>query len=95
MTAHAMVAAPDEWVVEVNECRVLATRAGSAWWVLYRLRMDFRITDVKVSLGGNLAHVACEDEGEARWLAASMVDDHGLPAKAVKAKRVKASERAA
>jgi hypothetical protein len=83
------------WVVEVNECRVFATRAGSAWWSLYRLHMDFRMTDIVVSLGGNLVHVACDDEDEARWLASSMVDNHGLPPKAVKAKRVAVSERAA
>lgn len=76
------------WVVEVNECRVFGTRWGSDWWGLYRLRMDFRMTDIVVSLGGNLVHVACDDEDEARWLATSMVADHGLPKSAVKPKKI-------
>ena len=72
-------------VVEVNECKVFATSSGAAWWTAFRQRFDpiGRITDVKVSIGGNLCHVACDDREHADWLAASMVEK-GVPASAIK-----------
>ena len=76
------------FVVEINECAVLATRNGSAWWIAFRHRYDptGRIEDVDVSLGGNRVHVAVDDREHAEWLIGHMVGQ-GIPASAVKAKK--------
>lgn len=78
------------WVVEVSECRVLATARGAAWWSLFRLRMEpaGRITVITPSLGGDLVHVACDDQEHARWLAGHMHEHAGIPASTAKARAV-------
>ncbi|MGI5185471.1 hypothetical protein ACQEVZ_55435 [Dactylosporangium sp. CA-152071] len=75
-------------VVEVNEVLVFATRRGSDWWVWFLIahRNTGRITDVAVSLGGAICHVACDSREDAQWLATAMVEEHGLPKAAVKAR---------
>lgn len=74
------------YVVEVNEAKVSATTQGSAWWQMFRKRFDpvGRITDRNVSPVGGYASVACDSEGDARWLAEHMVDVGGLPSTAVR-----------
>ncbi len=74
------------WVVEVNEVKVFATGRGADWWTTFLLaahRTTNRVTEVIVTLGGALCHVACDSRDEATWLAATMVE-HGLPRSAVK-----------
>jgi hypothetical protein len=96
--AGSVVTAPDSTepepadlvrhVVEVNEIRVFATRRGADWWAWFLLayRSTDRITVVAVSLGGAICHVACDSRDHAVWLATSMVDQHGLPKSAVRAR---------
>ena len=75
-------------VVEVNEVKVFATGRGSDWWAWFLMahRNTGRITEVAVSLGGAICHVACDSLADAQWLATSMVEQHGLPKSAVKAR---------
>jgi hypothetical protein len=82
------------YVVEVNECKVFATGSGTNWWEMYRHRMEFRMTDVQVSLGGNLVHVACETAEDAAECAEMLVE-RGLPASAIRTRKIKDSEVAA
>ena len=79
-----------DWVVEVNEGVVEATRQGVAWWHAFSLRFQHtdRIRYAKEPcIVGGVCEVACEDQADAEWLAAQMVDEHGLPRTAVRAKR--------
>ena len=73
-------------VVEVNEVQVFATGRGADWWTTFLLayRTTSRITIVDICLGGAICHVACDSRDDAVWLAATMVDEHGLPKSAVK-----------
>lgn len=83
------MARPKLWVVEVNECQVFATSQGAAWWSLFLLSSHAdRITPVKVSLGGDIVHVACDDKEHAHWLARHMHERAGIPASAARAKAV-------
>ena len=76
------------FVVEVNECKVLATRSGAEWWIAFRKRFDdIRITDVAVTLGGNVCHVAADSREDADWLVDCMAAN-GMPASALNVKRV-------
>lgn len=79
-----------DYVVEVNECKVFATASGARWWEMFRIRFKDtdRITDVKVSLGGNLCHVAAGSREDADWLVDSMAAQ-GLPASALRVLAVK------
>jgi hypothetical protein len=67
---------------------VLATGPGADWWAWFLMahRTTGRITEVAVCLGGAICHVACDSREHATWLATSMVDQHGLPKSAVKAR---------
>lgn len=71
--------------VRVNEAALLATGLGVDWWLTFRQRMEStgRITDTTISIFGNICHVTCDSAEEARRLATSMVEDHGLPKRAV------------
>jgi hypothetical protein len=73
-------------VVEVNEVVVFATGRGAGRWATFLLahRSTDRISEVDVSLGGAICHVACDRKDDAEWLARSMVEQHGLPKSAVK-----------
>lgn len=73
--------------VEVNECRVFATRLGSEWWAEFRRRFHRtgRITTLIASPAGELVSVACDDQPHARWLADQMTTK-GIPETAVKVK---------
>ncbi len=75
------------YLIEVNEAKVFATTQGTEWWAAFRQRFDAtRITDVTVSLGGNLCHVVADSRGDADWLAEHMVD-MGMPESAVRVRR--------
>ncbi|TCO57169.1 hypothetical protein [Actinocrispum wychmicini] len=76
--------------VEVNECRVWATKLGEGWWNTFMRRFADtpRATVLTPSVAGNLWRIACEDIDHARWLAAHMIDIGGLPKSAVRAVRV-------
>jgi hypothetical protein len=75
-------------VVEVNEAKVIATNRGRDWWTLFLMahRDTGRISEVTVSLGGAICHVACDSPEDAQWLATFMITEHGLPRSAVKAR---------
>lgn len=79
-----------DWVVEVNEGVVEASRQGAQWWLLFTTRYQrtdrIRYTTQPCVVGG-VAEVACGDRAEAEWLAGQMVDAHGLPRTAVRARR--------
>jgi hypothetical protein len=80
--------------VEVNEAVIWATRRGVVWWNEWRIRMErIRITIITPSVGGDLVHVACDSDSDARWLADHMTGFAGIPARAVKVKRAKAGAR--
>lgn len=77
------------YVVEVNECHVLASQWGAEWWGDFRKQYDpiGRIADTAVSIAGNRCEVACDDREHADWLAGHMVDHGGLPKSAVKVRK--------
>ena len=76
-------------VVEVNEVKVFATGRGSDWWAWFLMahRNTGRITEVAVSLGGAICHVACDSREDAQWLA----HVHGRPARTTQVSREGAS----
>jgi hypothetical protein len=75
-------------VVEVNEVTVFATGRGADWWAWFLIahRNTGRTTEVAVCIAGATCHVACDSREHAQWLATSVVDEHGLPKSAVKAR---------
>lgn len=78
-----------DYVVEVNEGVVEATRQGVDWWNLFRARFAHtdRIRDTKQAcIVGGLCEVACDSREDADWLASAMVAEHGLPRTAVRVK---------
>ena len=77
-------------VVAVNEVMVFATESGVDWWITFRLadRTTSRITEVTVTPAGALCHVACDSRDHATRLAATMIE-HGLPSRAVRARRLR------
>ena len=77
-------------VVEVNEVMVFATGRGVDWWTTFLLvhRTTSRISDVAVTPGGAVCHVACDSREHATWLATTMVE-HWLPRTAVKARTLR------
>jgi hypothetical protein len=77
-------------VVEVNEVMVFATGRGVDWWITFQLahRSTSRITEVTVTPAGALCHVACDSSEHAAWLATTMIE-HGLPSRAVRARRLR------
>ena len=78
------------YVVEVNEGKVEASRQGIDWWILYRHHADQagRIVETKPAcIVGGVVEVACDDQADAAWLADSMVQQHGMPASAVRVKK--------
>lgn len=80
------VARPRAASVRVNECKVFATTQGADWWLAFRSFNHDRITDVVVSIAGNISDVSCSDDDHARELAAMMVE-RGLPKSAVAIRR--------
>ncbi|WP_328344915.1 hypothetical protein [Micromonospora sp. NBC_00421] len=78
-----------DYVVEVNEGVVEASRQGVDWWIAFRVRFKGtgRIVDTKPAcVIGGVCEVVCDSRADAEWLAASMVQDHGLPKTAVRVK---------
>lgn len=53
-------------VVEVNETKILATRAGATWWTLYRTRRP--VHDARPTPNGTRVHVECDDRHDAHTL---------------------------
>jgi hypothetical protein len=83
-------------VVEVNEVAVFATGRGADWWAWFLMahRNTGRITEVAVCIAGAICHVACDSREHAESLAKAMVDEHGLPKSAVKARALADRKRA-
>lgn len=76
------------WVVEVNEAKVLVTGRGDSWWASFRQVHDpRRCRTVTASPGGDLVHVAADDEAHADWLRQTMINA-GLPTTAVTLRRL-------
>jgi hypothetical protein len=79
------------YVVEVNDVSVNANGHGRDWWAAFQCspRGIAGITWVDMSIGGGVAHVACDDREHAEWLRGHMVDHGGLHPKTVKVKKLK------
>lgn len=80
------------WVVEVNAGIAYSNRSAANWWETFLLRMEptGRVREIKPAcVVGGVYEVTCAGEGEATWLAGSMVRDHGLPRTAVRVKRAR------
>jgi hypothetical protein len=79
-----------DWGVFVNEISIFATRQGIGWWVdfLARYERTGRMVCLAPTTSGNLWHVACDSKDDAELLALMMIEEHGLPKCAVKAKRL-------
>jgi len=78
------------YVVEVNEGVIEASRQGIEWWRTFRhiFGEEGRIVETKAAcVVGGVVEVACDDQPHAEWLAAQMVERHGLPRTAVRVKR--------
>ncbi len=76
------------YVVEVNECRIFATKMGEPWWHDFSRAQEERIVRVVMSVAGDLVHVDCDDKPHATWLRDHMVRYGGLPSSAVKTRCV-------
>jgi hypothetical protein len=79
-----------EFVVEVNEGVIEATRQGSAWWQLYRERFvaSGTLREVKAAfVVGGVVHLGPYKRDVADFMAEHMVQAGGVPASAVKVKR--------
>lgn len=78
-----------DYVVEVNEGVVEASRWGVAWWHMFsRMHSNTgRLTYTKQPcIIGGVVEVACDSKDDAEWLAGQMVDVHGMPKTAVRVK---------
>jgi hypothetical protein len=80
----------EDWGVYVNEVSINATRQGIEWWTAFSARFEGtgRMTCLTPSIAGSAWHVACDNELDAGWLAWEMVEEHGIPKRAVKVKRL-------
>lgn len=86
--------APTDWGVFVNTSSITATGQGAPWWDEFAARpeVEARLTCLNPEGGKSLWHVLCDSWEEAEVVALVMVDDHGLPDKAVKVKRLSQCE---
>lgn len=79
----------ERFVVEVNEGTVEASQQGIEWWDMFTRRFSDtgRLVYTKQPcIVGGVVEVACASKDDATWLAAQMVDVHGLPRTAVRVK---------
>ncbi len=83
-------AVADDWGVLVNECKVFATAAGAEWWALFTCHRagPGRITRLKESIAGGLAHVACDSKEDAELFAEGLVSYAGIPKSAITVARL-------
>jgi len=86
LRAERAAAAVDDWGVYVNEASIYATGQGVAWWLDFRSTEEFknrltRLTDAAV-------HVARDNEYASEFLASLLVEEGGIPQRAVKVKRL-------
>jgi hypothetical protein len=76
-------------VVEVNEGVIDITQQGATYWHWFRAIYDRagRLRETKAAcIVGGLVEVACDDDEHAKWLAAHMVENGGIPRTAVRVK---------
>lgn len=85
-----MDGAADRWGVLVNEASINATHQGLIWWTDYvELFKDTdRMTCVNPAGGGQLWHIACEDDEVAEIFMIMIIEDHGVSRRALKVKRL-------
>ena len=77
-----------EYVVEVNECGIFASRKGVDWWTenILKRRIGDRIKWLTITPGGGVGQIPCADKEDAEFLYGYMVE-HGIHAKHAKVKR--------
>jgi len=83
------LAAASTWGVQVNECRLNATRKGAQWWFWYRNMCDRSTNPCMVltsTLGGEVVFLSRESREDAEWIATFMLSE-GVPASAVRVMR--------
>ncbi len=86
MTAHK------NFVVEVNEGVVEASRQGVDWWCAFvsRFRGTDRIREtIAPCIIGGTSEVSCDSRQDADELAAYMINQQGFPRSAVRVKPAK------
>lgn len=83
------------WGVLVHETRILATRQGADWWLLYSGRFidTPRMTCLGLNPMGGEWHVACDSKEDAKSLAEHMVSFGGVPKSAVEVRRLSECKR--
>lgn len=82
----------NQHVIEVNEGVVEASQQGVGWWYLHRQRFvaSGKLRQVKAPcfIGGVIA-IGPYDQEDAEFMAEHMVNSGGMPASAVKVKKLK------